>query len=79
MKSFDDFKKEFGVDESPYNAEHYIIESSYKAGAQSRQAEIDELQKRIDEVIEYIGTDFNDYYTGVMVESIHEILKGDQS
>ena len=41
------------------------------------QAEVDELRKRIDEVIEYIGTDFDDFYTGVMVESIHEILKGE--
>lgn len=36
----------------------------------------EKLQKRIDEVLDYVGTDFEDYYTGVMTESIHEILKG---
>lgn len=36
----------------------------------------DELRKRIDEVLDYVGTDFEDYYTGVMTESIHGILKG---
>ena len=36
----------------------------------------EELQKRINEVLDYVGTDFEDYYTGVITESIHEILKG---
>lgn len=49
---------------------------AFEAGAQSKQAEIDELRKRIDEVLDYVGDDFTDYYTGVMIESIHEILKG---
>ena len=43
--SFDEFKKEFGVDESPYSAEHYIIEAAFKAGQQSQQAKIDEFKK----------------------------------
>lgn len=44
--------------------------------AQNQQATIYELRKRIDEVLDYVGDDFTDYYTGVMIESIHEILKG---
>lgn len=111
MKSFDEWldttKLRVYMDENS-------LEAAWEAGQQSKQAEVDELQKnlnkalktieiqqrflddadgankiltiqaselqkRIDEVIEYIGTDFDDFYTGVMVESIHEILKGDQS
>lgn len=44
-----------------------------------KQTRIDELQKRIDGVLNYIGNDFDDYYTGLMVESIHNILKGKQN
>ena len=51
-------------------------DQGFKAGQQSKQAEIDELQARVDEVLDYVGDDFTDYYTGVMIESIHEILKG---
>lgn len=72
-QSFDDaWKENRHVWESTKN----IAKAMYLAGAQSRQAEIDELQARIDEVLDYVGTDFDDYYTGIMIESIHEILKG---
>lgn len=30
----------------------------------------------LDEVLDYVGDDFTNYYTGVIIESIHEILKG---
>lgn len=52
--------------------------SAFEAGQQAQQAKIDELQARIDEVLDYVGDDFTDYYTGVMIESIHEILKGNK-
>ncbi len=73
MKSFDDILDEsvkFG------DSQRFCFEKGFEAGQQSKQAEVDELQKRIDEVLDYVGTDFEDYYTGVMTESIHEILKG---
>jgi len=50
----------------------------YESGTKSQQTKIDELQARIDEVLDYVGDDFTDYYTGVMIESIHEILKGNK-
>ena len=59
--------QEQGVFDVPYRAFEFM---------QSQQAKIDELQTRIDEVLDYVGDDFTDYYTGVMTESIHEILKG---
>jgi hypothetical protein len=57
--TFDEFKKEFGVDESQYSAEHYIIGSAFKAGVASRQAEIDALQ----EVINREREQATEYYT----------------
>ena len=51
--------------------------SDYEAGQQSRQAEIDELQKRIDDALEKCYTGIRkqggDYY----LELIEGILKGD--
>ena len=76
-QGFDDFKKEFGVNDSPYSAEHYIIESSFKAGAASRQAEINELQKRIDDALDYV---FGLYCTGDLdTERLENILKGESN
>ena len=37
-----------------------------------QQKRIDALQTAIREILEYIGDDFDDCYTGVMVKSIHE-------
>lgn len=34
-----------------------------------------ELLKQREDVLEYIGDDFNDFYTGVLIESIHEIFQ----
>jgi len=48
VSEFDEFKKEFGIDDSPYSAEHYIIEPSFKAGQQSQQGEVNKLQTKID-------------------------------
>ena len=50
---------------------------SYEAGQQSKQAEIDELQKRIDDALEKCTTGIRkqggDYY----LELVEGILKGD--
>ncbi len=58
--TFDEFKKEFGVDESPYSAEYYIIESAFKAGVASRQAEIDDALKQRDSFIKAHHIAMND-------------------
>lgn len=71
-KSFDEWYREA----KKLNNDGFSAKDFFEAGQQSKQAEVDELQKRIDEVLDYVGTDFEDYYTGVMTESIHEILKG---
>lgn len=40
-----------------------------------QQKKIVELQEAIKDVLDYIGDDFDDYYTGVMIKSIHEDFK----
>ena len=60
--TFDEFKKEFGVDESPYSAEYYIIESAFKAGVVSRQAEIDDALKQRDSFIKAHHIAMNDVF-----------------
>lgn len=37
-----------------------------------QQQRIDALKTAVREILEYIGDDFDDCYTGVMVKSIHE-------
>ena len=37
-----------------------------------QQKKIDALQEAIKDILDYIGDDFDDYYTGVMIKSIHE-------
>lgn len=71
-----EFEKWYESWQGWHEGDYNMNKMSFEAGAQSKQAEIDELRKRIDEVLEYVGDDFNDYYTGIMIESIHEILKG---
>lgn len=45
--------------------------------AQSRQAEIDALQKRIDEAVEYLKDGLNDFYIDYVCEETLKILKGE--
>lgn len=51
---------------------------------QHQQAKVEELQKRIDimqekinEVVDYIGDDFDDFYLGETNSDIHKILTAD--
>ena len=81
-KSFDDWM----IEESPFggneNSEDCkwaskFMQQAYEAGQQSKQAEIDELQIRIDDALEKFYTGIRkqggDYY----LELIEGILKGD--
>ena len=86
MKSFDDLKKyaisdilsASGKDKITRVAENHInnlIEVALIKGAQSRQAEIDELNKRIDGALDYV---FGLYTTGDLdTEKLENILKGE--
>lgn len=73
MKSFDEWINENGFNFRPeqYNLYKYL----YEAGKQSKQAEVDELQKRIDEALHEA-----DESCGVSVDAfvkLNRILKGD--
>ena len=52
-----------------------VASNAFKAGQQSKQAEVDELQKRIDKAVEHI----EGYYGVVELSMIVDILRGDQS
>ena len=70
-KSFDEFWGEFAIG---LNADENEAESIYEAGQQSKQAEVDELQKRINEALHEA-----DESCGVSVDAfvkLNRILKG---
>jgi len=64
-----------------------FIDARYEAfqdGWKAQQAKVEELQKRIDimqekinEVIDYIGNEFDDFYLGETNSDIHKILTVD--
>ena len=69
-KSFDEWYEENSWDVENY----YDAEKSFKAGQQSKQAEVDELRKRIDEALHEA-----DESCGVSVDAfvkLNKILKG---
>ena len=77
--SFNKWKDEYGLEFEPnYSKETELdCKAAFKAGQQSKQAEIDLLQKRIDDALEKCKTGSRkqggDYY----LELIEGILKGD--
>ena len=77
--SFNKWKDEYGLEFEPnYSKETELdCKAAFKAGQQSKQAEIDELQKRIDDALEKCYTGIRkqggDYY----LELVEGILKGD--
>ena len=77
--SFNKWKDEYGLEFEPnYSKETELdCKAAFKAGQQSKQAEIDLLQKRIDDALEKCKTGIRkqggDYY----LELVEGILKGD--
>ena len=77
--SFNKWKDEYGLEFEPnYSKETELdCKAAFKAGQQSKQAEIDNLKKRIDDALEKCYTGIRkqggDYY----LELIEGILKGD--
>ena len=74
-KSFDDYFKE-NFEDGLSSPSRYILRHTYEAGQQSKQAEIDELQNRIDEVI-YDLKHIESAMWEEQVEHVLMILKGD--
>lgn len=72
MKSFEEWKEE---QERIHN--DYDVENAWYAGQQSKQAEIDELRKQIDEALKFASDAHSDLNIGML--KMAEILKGDQS
>ena len=76
--SFNKWKDEYGLEFEPnYSKETELdCKAAFKAGQQSKQAEIDNLKKRIDDALEKCYTGIRkqggDYY----LELIEGILKG---
>ena len=74
MKTFDDFTKENFKNLTSSTRE--FMREAFKAGQESRQAEIDELQKRIDDALVYLRhTDSREQSEKVL----YRILKGNQN
>ena len=77
--SFNKWKDEYGLEFEPnYSKETELdCKAAFKAGQQSKQAEIDLLQKRIDNALEKCKTGIRkqggDYY----LELVEDILKRD--
>ena len=50
------------------------LEAAYEAGQQSKQAEVDELKRKLNEIVILVRDNTPDYYLDNMID---EILKGD--
>ena len=76
MRDFEKWKSDYGLESEPnYSKEtEYDCKAAYRAGQQSKQSEVDELQKRIDEALHEA-----DESCGVSVDTfvkLNRILKG---
>lgn len=71
MKSFDEFFEE-NFEDGLSDPSKYILKFTFEAGQQSKQSEVDELQKRIDRAVEHI----EGYYGVVGLSMIVDTLKG---
>ena len=76
-KDFTQWKDEYGLEFEPnYSKETELdCKAAFEAGQQSKQDEVDELQKRIDRAVEHI----EDYYGVVELSMIVDILKGEET
>ena len=70
-KSFDEFWGEFAIG---LNADENEAESIYEAGQKSKQAEVDGLKRKLNEIVILVRDNTPDYYLDNMID---EILKGD--
>ena len=91
--SFDELARFHGLSLMKWDEDNYASENTelakdfFEAGQQSKQAEIDELQKRIDEISNHVeinydenrDDDIHSYWSGYnqALRELFEILKGD--
>lgn len=77
-KSFDEYFNE-NFEDGLSSPSKYILRHTFEAGQQSKQAEVDELQKRIDEALKS-SKEFYDFGDGesamAFCNEIMNILKG---
>ena len=73
--SFNKWKDEYGLEFEPnYSKETELdCKAAFKAGQQSKQAEIDNLKKRIDDAVALL--EYNEYVDSPL--QALEVLKGD--
>lgn len=74
-KSFDDYFNE-NFENGLSEPSKYILRFTYEAGQQSKQAEVDELQKRIGEAVELMTMLNDDNTVRFMKKPMLKILKG---
>lgn len=77
MKSFDEWFGEASQDKLFWESPSKASKMGFEAGQQSKQAEVDELRKRIDEAI-YDLQHIESAMWEEQVEHVLMILKGDQ-
>ncbi len=71
-KSFDEWYGEKGEKLHIYRDEKWIAKHGFEAGQQSKQAEVDELQKRIDALSKKLNE-----MAHIFLDDLDDILKGD--
>ena len=73
MRDFEKWKSDYGLESEPnYSKEtEYDCKAAYRAGQQSKQSEVDELQKRID----VLGKKLNEM-AHIFLDDLDDILKG---
>lgn len=71
MKSFDEWFLENGI---PIDTDFNVASRAYQAGQQSKQAEVDELKRKLNEIVILVRDNTPDYYLDNMID---EILKGE--
>ena len=67
-----DFEEWFLKNGIPIDNDFNVAKRAYEAGQQSKQAEIDELQKKIDEIVKLVHDHTPDYWLDNMIQ---ELLK----
>ena len=74
MKSFDEWFGEASQNKLFWESPSKASKMGFEAGQQSKQAEVDELQKRIDEALKFANDAHSDLNIGML--KMVDILKG---
>ena len=75
-KDFKQWKDDYGLEFEPnYSKETELdCKAAFEAGQQSKQSEVDELKRKLNEIVILVRDNTPDYYLDNMID---EILKGD--